>query len=260
MSTVRIRDLKVKVEKADKGHYYIQVQGRDGKFKTSHVKLSGAENMFAKNSDYVYVRPLRHSGSHQDVHDYLVNAGFDEAQVKKYMADSYTAKNFIKMLNEYNREMSKIPQAPPRERLERAKISMDYIISCSKPLSDFKLESSNKASSPVPMTPKITAAGGKADLKMRLAGLTEDKVLEISNFEAEKKKGLKTINRPTKTTTKHAVGGTNDLKRIFFDFSKPIENGINALVFLGFSQEKAKKIMNDAHSKHNDLSNIAVKH
>ena len=136
---------------------------------------------------------------------------------------------------------------------------MDYIISCSKSLSDFKLENPNKASSPVPATPKITAAGGKADLKMRIAALTEDKVLEITNFDASKKKGLKTINRPTKLTTKYSVGNTNDLKRIFFDFSKPITNGVDALVFLGFSQEKANKIMSDAHSKHNDLSNIAVR-
>jgi hypothetical protein len=259
MSTVRIRDLKVKVDKADKGHYYIQIVNRDGKFRSSHVKLSGAENMFSKNSDYVYVRPLRYAGTHKDVHDYLISAGFDEAQVKKYMQDSYTAHNFIKMLNEYNREMSKIPVAPPRERLERAKVSMDYIISCSKPLSEFKLEHPNKASSPIPSTPKINAAGGKADLKTRLAALTEDKVIDITHFDSEKKKGIKTIRRPTKGT-KHAVGNTNDLKRVFYDFATPIANGVAALVFLGFSQEKATKIMNDSHAKHTDLSSVAVKH
>jgi hypothetical protein len=258
MSTVRIRDLKTKIEKADRGHYYIQVVNRDGKFKTSHVRLGSAENMFTKHSDYVYVRPLRHSGSHTDVHSYLSFAGFDETQIKKYMNDSYTSKNFIKMLNEYNREMSKIPVAPRRERMESSKISMDYIISYSKPLSEFKMDHHNKASSPVPSTPKITAGGGKVDMKTRLASLTDDKVIDITQFDTEKKKGIKTIRRPSKGT-KHAVGNTNDLKRVFYDFSTPLTNGINALVFLGFNQEKATKIMNDSHVKHTDLSSMAVK-
>lgn len=255
MSTVRIRDLKTKVDKADRGHYYIQVVKRDGKFKFSHVKLSSAENMFAKNSDFVYVRPLRHAGIHSDVHEYLSSAGFDEAQIKKYMSDCYTAKNFVKMLNEYNREMSKIPVSVPRER---TRVSMDYILSCSKPIQEFKLDHPNKASSPVPTTPKITAAGGKADLKTRLAALTEDKVIDITSFDAEKKKGIKTIRRPLKGT-KHAVGNTNDLKRVYYDFATPLTNGVAALVFLGFNQEKATKIMNDSHAKHTDLSSVAVK-
>lgn len=255
MSTVRIRDLKTKVEKADRGHYYIQVVKRDGKFKFSHVKLSSAETMFGKNPDFVYVRPLRHAGSHADVHEYLSFAGFEDSQIKKYMNDCYTAKNFVKMLNEYNREMSKIPVVPQRER---TKVSMDYIISCSKPLNEFKIEQANKASSPVPATPKITAAGGKADLKTRLAALTDDKVIDITSFDADKKKGIKTIRRPLKGT-KHAVGNTNDLKRVYYDFSTPISNGVAALVFLGFNQEKANKIMNDSHAKHTDLSSVAVK-
>jgi hypothetical protein len=256
MSTVRIRDLKTKVDKADRGHYYIQVVKRDGKFKFSHVKLSGAENMFTKNPDFVYVRPIRHAGSQSDVHEYLSFAGFEESQIKKYMNDSYTAKNFIKMLNEYNREMSKIPVSVPRERNA---VSMDYIISYSKPLQGFKIEHPNKASSPVPRTPKITAEGGKADLKTRLAALTEDKVIEITHFDTEKKKGIKTIRRPNKGT-KHAVGNTNDLKRVYYDFATPITNGVAALVFLGFNQEKATKIMNDSHAKHTDISSVALKH
>jgi hypothetical protein len=255
MSTVRIRDLKTKVDKADRGHYYIQVVKRDGKFKFSHVKLSSAENMFAKNSDFVYVRSLRHAGAHSDVHEYLSFAGFEESQIKKYMNDCYTTKNFVKMINEYNREMSKIPVSAPRER---NMVSMDYILSCKKSLSEFKIEHPNKASSPVPTTPKITAAGGgKVDLKTRLASLTEDKVIDITFFDTEKKKGIKAIRRPTKGT-KHAVGNTNDLKRVYYDFSTPTVNGVAALVFLGFNQEKATKIMTDSHVKHTDLSSVAV--
>jgi hypothetical protein len=261
MATARIRDLKVKIDKADKGHYYINVSQKDGKFKTTHVKLSGAEKMFSKDSDFVYVRPLRHAGNNKEVHAYLVGAGFDEAQVKKYMTDSYTANNFTKMINEYNREMARAPQPAPKAKQERIAVSMDYILSTSKALEGFKLEAKPKATTPTPHTPKPNAAGGKADLKTRLSSLGEEKVLDLSSFDAEKKVGIKTIKRPTVKSSKHAVGNTVDLKRIFYDFSKSVDAGIAALVFLGYNQEKATKIMRDPnHTKAADLSSVALKH
>jgi hypothetical protein len=261
MSTVRIRDLKTKVEKADRGHYYIQLHRKDGKFKTSHIKITGAEKMFQKDPHFVYVRPLRHAGNSSDIHDFLVGAGFDESQVKKYMKDSYSVSNFISMLNEYNREVSKIPSLPPKAKQERAKVTMQHILNLGKSMEGFKLESAPaRASSPVPSTPKLSTGGGKADLKGRLSTLDEDKVLEITNFNSEKKSGLKTIKKPIKGS-KHAIGNTTDLKKIYYDFAQPVDNGIAALVYFGINQEKANKIMRDpAHSKYNDLSNIAVKH
>lgn len=258
MANVRIRDLKAKIEKADKGQYYISLSRKDGKFKSSHVKVSGAEKMFEKDPEYIYVRPLRHAGNREDLQAFLIGAGFDATQVNTYLQDSYSASNFEKMQKEYLKEVSKLPSSAPRARIQRAAVTMDQIISIGKKLEDFKVETKS-ARSPVPCSPRASA-GGKADLKSRLAALTEDKVLDITQFDPTRKVGFKSIPRPVRGMKK-SVGNTVDLKRIVYDFSNPVENGIAALVFLGFSEEKATKVMRDPnHTKPVDLSTIAIKH
>lgn len=251
----RVHDLKSKIEKADKGHYYLSVLRKGDDFKTAQVKLRGAIRMFDKDRDFIYVRPLRLAGHRSEIHAFLSSSGFDDKQIKTYLDDAYTNSNFEKMYSEYEKEIAKIPSAVRKTRTT----SINQIVSLKKSLEGFKLESKNSVRSPVPGTPKLSAAGGKADLKTRLSLLRDDKVMEITSFDSIKKNGIKTINKPIKGT-KQAVGNTQDLKRIYYDFAKPIENGVAALVHLGFSQEKATKIMKDPSHTKSDLSSIALKH
>ena len=262
MATIRIGDLAAKIKKADAGHYYISVAKKDGKFRTSQVKLTGAEKMFLKDSNFIYVRSIRHAGNRQDLREYLMAAGFKDSDIDTYLNDCYSPENISRLSKDYHKEVAKIPSvaSPTRAKSPRPNMSKDEIFSLGKSLEKFKFENKPRPTSPVPTTPKLSATG-KSDLKTRLSGLSEDKVLDISGFNIEKKNGIKTITRPTKVGSKHSVGNTNDLKKIFFDFSKPVENGIAALVSLGFTQERASKVMNAPHNtKWNDLKSIAIKH
>jgi len=259
MATVRIGDLAAKIKKADAGHYYINIFQKDGKFKSTHIKLTGAEKMFQKDPHFVYVRSIRHAGNRTDLHAYLTAAGFKESDIKAHLNDSYTNDNFAKMQKEYQKELGKAPVMSPRAKVSRQDLSTDYILRLGKAMEGFKFENKPRATSPVPVTPKPAATGGKMDLKTRLSSLSEDKVLDISSFDAEKKSGIKTVKKPTKSLNRKNVGNTADLKKIYFDFSKPVENGIAALVFLGFTQERATKIMRDpSHTRGTDLNAFAV--
>jgi len=259
MSNIRNRDLKSKIEKANAGHYYINVTNNDGKFKFSHIKLTGAERMFDRDSNFVYCRPLRHAGNRDELHAFFVSIGSKESEIKSYLQDSYAATNFVKMINEYNREVAKMPSNEPKAKLARTALSLDYIISTSKDLEAMKEENKARVTTPVPRSPKPAANGGKQDLKMRVGSLDDDKVIDITNFDPEKKTGIKTIKKPARGS-KHCVGTSTLLKRVYYDFAKPVENGIAALVFLKYNAEKAAKVMNDsAHLKSVDLGSVALK-
>lgn len=259
MSNIRNRDLKSKIEKANAGHYYINVINNGDKFKFSHIKLTGAERMFDKDPNFVYCRPLRHAGNRDDLHAFFVSIGSKESEIKTYLNDSYSASNFVKMINEYNREIAKMPSNAHKEKLARTALSLDYIISTSKDLEAIKEEYKTRATTPVPRSPKPAANGGKQDLKTRISSLDTDKVIDITNFDPEKKTGIKTIKKPARGT-KHAVGNSAILKHVYYDFSKPVENGIAALIFLKYNAEKAAKAMNDpSHLKSIDLGAVALK-
>jgi hypothetical protein len=258
MSNFRNQDLKVKIEKANVGHYYINVIRNGDKFRFTHVKLTGAERMFDKDPNFVYCRPLRHSGNRDDLHAFFSSIGSKESEIKSYLTDGYSATNFVKMINEYNREVAKMPSNEPKEKRARTTLSLEYIISTKKSLEAIKEE--KKAMTPTPRSPKPSANGGKQDLKTRIASLEPEKVLDITNFDLEKKTGIKTVNKPARGT-KHAIGTSALLKRIYYDFSKPVANGVAALIFLKFNAEKAEKIMNDpSHLKSMDLGSVALKH
>lgn len=258
MSNIRNRDLKIKIEKANAGHYYINVINENGKFRFSHVKLTGAERMFDKDPNFAYCRPLRHAGNRDDLHAFFVSIGSKESEIKSYLSDSYSSSNFVKMINEYNREVAKMPSNAPKEKRARTTLSLDYIISTSKDLDAIKEE--HKAMTPTPRSPKPAAGGGKQDLKTRITSLDPEKVLDITSFDPVKKTGIKTITKPARGT-KHSVGTSAILKRVYYDFSKPVDNGIAALVFLKYNAEKAAKAMNDpAHLKSVDLGSVALKH
>ena len=108
------------------------------------------------------------------------------------------------------------------------------------------------------MTPKASAVGGKKTLQMRLEELRQNEVLDITSFNPSTKKGLKRMKYTSKSK-KHPVGTSGDLKRIVYDFTKPLEIGILALIFLGFKKDKATKIMEDPmHTSSHDPSLISV--
>jgi len=258
MSHIRSRDLKTKIDKASVGHYYINVLRNGDKFRFTHIKLTGAERMLEKDPNFLYCRPLRHSGNRDDVMAYFLSIGSKESDMKAYLADCYSATNFIKMINEYNREVAKMPSNEHKEKLARTTLSLDEIIASGKQLIIFKEENA-RVSTPVARSPTPAANGGRQNLKSRVVSLPEDKVLDITSFNPEKKTGIKTVKKPNRGH-KQSVGNSAILKKVYFDFTKPIENGIEALVFLKYNREKAEKIMQDALAARKiDLDTVALK-
>jgi hypothetical protein len=258
MSNIQNRDLKSKIEKANLGHYYINVARSGDKFKFTHIKLTGAEKMFDRDSNFVYCRPLRHSGNREVLKEYFLSIGSKESDIKTYLSDIYAANNFVKMINEYNREIAKMPPTTHKEKIKQTKLTLDFIISSGKQLKELREENA-RAPTPVARSPTAAASGGPQNLKTRVNSLEEDKVLDITGFNPEKNNGIKTIKKPSRGN-KMAVGNTPILKRVYYDFTKPVENGIAALIFLKFNKEKAVKIMNESAQTHKiSLDAVAIK-
>jgi hypothetical protein len=215
--------------------------------------------MWEKDNDFIYVPKLRHAGNYDTLLEYFVNKNYDEEKTKEFLSDAYTIDNYQILSDKLQQEIDRIPGTAKIKQCRRPDISTSSIISWGRTLKGHNFDEKIKLSSPIPVTPKASALGGKKDLKVRLERINEGEVLNITDFNPLTKKGIKKMKKPVKQTTKAPVGSTGDLKRIYYDFAKPIENGINALIFLGFKRDKAEKIMSDPiHTSPADISSIIV--
>ncbi len=255
MSSTSEQSFKSKVDKAVEGHFYIHVFRKDGKLKTSHIKLSGYRQMFVKDPEFTYVHSLRHAGKVADLLEHMTNLGFVESDVRTYLKDSYTATNYVSLEGDIHAELGLIPSV--KKEPKRA-VSLAEIIGL-KPLLDATRSSTVKAASddmPAPSTPKNPR--NKADLKSRLDGLEEDKVLDISGFDTTKGKGIKTTKRTVKGT-RRALAASGDLNRVVFDFEKSVDVAISALMSMGMTENQAKNAMTSAQkAKPASLAKIAI--
>jgi hypothetical protein len=257
MTSLKGSELEDKIKLAKDGHYYIKVVEKDGKFKTSTISLKWADRMFHKSEDFMYIPKIRHAGLYDELINYFVSKNYDEEKTKTLLEDAYTIDNYEEKQAWYDSEVAKIPKGAVRKAPE-LNMSVGYILDCGKKLSSYKYDINAPPKSPVPMTPKASAFGGKKNLQVRIEELRQNEVLDITSFIPSTKKGIKRMKYTTKSN-KHAVGNKGYLKRIFYDFTKPLETGILALVFLGYNKDKAIKIMEDPlHTSVNDPSLISV--
>jgi hypothetical protein len=261
MAFIRDSDLESKIKLACEGHYYIKVNNNEGKFKTTHISIKGCQKMWEKDNDFIYVPKLRHAGRYEDLLTYFGSKNYDEEKMAEHLKDAYTIDNYQSLEDQLEKEISKIPETAKIRQTVRPDISVKSMLSMGKSLKTYTFADKKKPTSPVPVTPKASAFGGKKDLRVRLEKIKENEVLDVSNFNPETKKGIKKMKKPTKKTTKSPVGNSGDLKRLYYDFAKPVENGIAALIFLGFKKDRAEKIMNDPiHTTPVDPSSIILNH
>jgi len=247
MAAPQVQDFFARITKAKEGHYYLCVTFKDGKYRTSsHLKISGAEKMFAKHSDFIYSPDLHHCGIRSDVLNYLKSLKtitFDESQLNDYIKKSYCAGASPSIKAKMDAEIA--ASANVGKSMSRDQITTSFIIGLRSSLAELK-KTKVVASSPVPMTPKpVAPKESLKTLKGKIQELPADKVLDLTNFNVEKKKGVKPIVRSPKGT-KRPLGNTGDLSRIVFDFSKDKSIAVSALEHFGYSHEKATKIVNDA--------------
>jgi hypothetical protein len=240
MSTSQ-ESLQRNIEKARNEHYYIHVTKKGDELKTSHIKLSGCELMFKKNPEFVYAFDLRHAGVPSVLLEYLVSKGVTETQAREFINGSYTATNYMSLVTEIQRELMSIPSS---KKEVKKNVSLDYIISM-KPHLD-TARAANKTETEVEFT-ELKKARNKNDLESRLAVLEDEKVIDITHFDSEKKSGIKTIKR-TKNGSRRSLSVSGNLSRVVYDFKSGVDAGIKALVYMGFTQDKATKIMNDANT------------
>lgn len=259
MAAHRIQSLKSKIEKADEGHYFIHAFKKDGVFKTSQIKLSGASQMFKKDPTFIYVRALRHAGHHNELLEYLVENGFDETQSRSYLADAYTAANYETFSSEIDSEVSKLGSS---KKDNKEHVSLKRINEIRAALENYKasnMKTVKETAAPEYTTPKPVQTVSRNDLKSRLATLEDGKVLDVSGYDAVKGTGVKTTTRTVKGT-RHPLSTVGELNRVVFDFTRNTDIAVSALVAMGYTQERATTIVTAAHNSHpTDLSGIAVK-
>jgi hypothetical protein len=261
MSSYRDSNLESKIKLASEGHYYIKVVKNNDKFTYTHVSIKGNQKMWEKDNDFIYVPKLRHAGRYDILLEYFVSKNYDEEKTKEYLNESYTIDNYQSLDQQIKTEIAKIPENNKIKQSRCADLSSSSIISLGKSLKEYDFDEKIKPSSPIPVTPRASAIGGKRDLKMRLEKIRDDEVLNITTFNSKTKKGIKKMKKPYKQSTKAPVSNIGDLKRLYYDFSHPVENGIEALVFLGFKRDKAEKIMNDpVHTSSVDPSSLTINH
>lgn len=247
MAAPQVQDFFSRITKAKEGHYYLYVTFKDGKYRTSsHLKISGAEKMFVKHSDFIYSPDLHHCGVRSDVLNYLKSLKtitFDESQLNDYLKKAYCAGASPSIKSKMDAEIA--ASVNTTKSMSRDMITNNFIVSLRPALAAIK-KTKAVAATPVPMTPKpVAPKESLKTLKGRIAELPADKVLDITGFDVEKKKGVKPIVRSPKGT-KRPLGTTGDLSRIVFDFSKDKSIAVSALENFGYSHEKATKIVNDA--------------
>lgn len=261
MSSYRDSNLESKIKLASEGHYYIKVVKNNDKFTYTHVSIKGNQKMWEKDNDLIYVPKLRHAGRYDILLEYFVSKNYNEEKTKEYLNESYTIDNYQSLGQQIKTEIAKIPENNKIKQSRCADLSSSSIISLGKSLKEYDFDEKVKPSSPIPVTPRASAIGGKRDLKMRLEKIRDDEVLNITTFNGKTKKGIKKMKKPYKQSTKAPVSNIGDLKRLYYDFSHPVENGIEALVFLGFKRDKAEKIMNDpVHTSSVDPSSLTINH
>jgi hypothetical protein len=244
MAAPQVQDFFSRINKAKEGNYYLYVTFKDGKYRTgSHLKISGAEKMFVKHSDFVYSPDLHHCGVRSDVLNYLKSLKtitFDESQLNDYIKKSYCAGATPSIKAKMDAE---IANNTTTNSLSRDKITASFIVGLASTISSIK---KTKPPTPVPGTPKpVAPKESLKTLKGRIHDLPADKVLDFTNFDVQKKKGIKPIVRSPKGS-KRPLGNTGDLSRIVFDFSKDTSVAVAALEYFGYSHEKATKIVTDA--------------
>jgi hypothetical protein len=247
MAAPQVQDFFARITKAKEGHYYLYVTFKDGKYRTSsHLKISGAEKMFAKHSDFIYSPDLHHCGVRADVLNYLKSLKtitFDESQLNDYIKKSYCAGATPSIKTKLDAEIASCVSVG--KTLSRDMVSNSFIIGLKSGLAEIK-KAKAVVATPVPMTPKpVAPKESLKTLKGRIQDLPADKVLDLTSFDVEKKKGVKPVVRSPKGT-KRPLGNTGDLSRIVFDFSKDKSIAVAALEHFGYSHEKATKIINDA--------------
>jgi hypothetical protein len=253
MATPRAQALKSKIDKACEGHYYIHVFKKDGKMKTSHIKLSGYNQMFKKDPAFMYVRSLRHAGVDNDIIEYLVDNGFDNSQSRAYLRDSYNAETYESHQSEIDAELDAIPRV---EKEKKEAVSLDRIISVKHMLESVKAAAGESNEIPAVATPKLR--GTKVDLKSRLTALDDGMVLDITHFDLLKKTGIKTTKRTSKGT-RRPLASSGLLERIVYNFAKGPEVAIHALVSMGMTTDEASAAYSAATTtKTADLSKVAV--
>jgi hypothetical protein len=259
MSASRAQDFKSRLEKATAGNYYVCVAKKDGKFRTTQLRISGAEKMFAKNPEFIYCNALRICGIRSEVHDYLVSPPyrFEESQVVNFLKNSYSATASAAVKAEMEAEIAR--NSVSRSSMKTT-VTLDNIIDIAKAVKETK---KNPPATPVPSTPKpVAPKAGPKDLKARVAALPKEKVIDFTSYNPEKKIGIKTVNASSRSS-KHplATSEKSDLRRVVFDFSKDKSIAIAALMSFGYSEEKATAIVNAASkaaTSTSDLSKVAT--
>lgn len=244
MSASRAQDFKSRLEKATVGNYYVCVAKKDGKFRTTQLRISGAEKMFIKNPEFIYCNPLRICGVRSEVHEYLVSPPyrFEETQVQNFLKNSYSASSNAAQKAEMNDEIARISAS--RSSM-KTNLTLDNIINIAKAVGENK---KIHPTTPVPSTPKPAPPKiGPKDLKARVAALPKEKVIDFSSYNPEKKVGIKAVNASSRSS-KHPLAASekSDLHRVVFDFSKDKSIAIAALMSFGYSEEKATTIVNTA--------------
>jgi len=259
MSGSSEQSFKSKVEKAAEGHYYIHVFRKDGKLRTSHIKLSGYRQMFVKDPEFIYAYSLRHAGRMPELVEYMTSLGFEDSAVRTYLQDAYNASNADRMAGDIHAELSSVPVV--RKEVKKT-MSLDEIISL-KPLLDAARVSASGAKTadeiPAPSTPKATTTRSRTDLKSRVDALEEDKVLDISHYDSVRNNGIKTVKRTVKGV-RRPLAASGNLSRVVFDFGRDVEIAVAALVSMGMTNEAARSSMTAAQSVKSggDLSKVAI--
>ncbi len=255
MSSSRADNLSTKVQKAKDGHYYIHVSKKDDKFRTSHIKLTGFEQFFRKDSTFVYARSIRLAGKTADLTEYLGTMGYAASDIQGHLSNSYTGANAESKLAEIEAEINAIPS---NKKEKREIPTLDEIIGLKTAIEGFKPSVALKAAKEaVPeMVPLKVRSSSRSDLASRLTSLEDDKVMDITSYDPSKNTGIKTVKRP-KSGPRRALSSNGVLNKVVFDFTKPTDVVVSFLMSLGHSKDEAVMILAAAESVKPVLPTVA---
>jgi hypothetical protein len=241
-----------RAENAAQKHYYVGVSVKDEKFKFNNIKLSSYINLLCKDPEYVFLPTHCHAGNKKVLTDYLLSCGFDEASIKSVMEKSYNVYNYKNKETQINKEIE-IAKKFEEDKKESQPTIQDLIkaktlISATRAI---KTKAKGGAGDTVVeeapteflRTPKEKIK--RSDLKARIATIPEDKYMDVTNFNAENKTGIKFIKRKLKDNLK-PLSGKGSLNNVVYDFDQDGTNAISFMVALGHRKEDAEKIFKTA--------------
>jgi hypothetical protein len=244
-----------KVQSAVNGYTYVQIVKKDGKFKSSMVKLSGYVNTMSKDPNYIYIPKYRHSGNKDDLIEYLCNVGFEESIVLSEIENAYTINNYEENLEKIDNEILISNEA---RKVKSKFSSLEEVIQSGQLLKNKKI--SDKTSEEMsdyrsPRTPKVKQPA--VNIRQRLENIDDYKFLDISLYNPVTRAGVNTCKSAARGTRRY-LSDEGELNRVIFDFTRDPKIAVQFLIHNGYKEEDANEIVEKANNVQlaTDLSKI----